>query len=208
MGGGCQDDEVKVSSTGRGGSLLASTTGLVLEGAEDNTRAGLSVICNCCGCCCDLLLGYRRFGSTGLVAPTAFEAKVDAASCTGCGVCVERCPVDAITEQDVIATVLEACLGCGVCARFCPSGALRMEARSERPWVPKDFVEKTLFASIDAAKTGNYLFSDQTSRTHAVLRRTLNRLLRVSAVRRALQTESAKRRLIRVLDWAMPEDGR
>ena len=131
-------------------------------------------------------------------------------TCTQCAEawCMAACPVDAITEQDGIATVLEACLGCGVCARFCPSGALRMEARSERPWVPKDFVEKTLFASIDAAKTGNYLFSDQTSRTHAVLRRTLNRLLRVSAVRRALQTESAKRRLIRVLDWAMPEDGR
>jgi NAD-dependent dihydropyrimidine dehydrogenase PreA subunit len=174
----------------------------------DNTRAGLAVICNCCGCCCDLLLGYRRFGSTGLVSPSAFEARVDAASCTGCGICVDACPVDAITlEADVVA-VAEACLGCGVCARFCPSGALRMEARAERPYVPRDFTEKTLLASIDAAKTGNYLFSDQTSRSHAVMRRAVNSALRAPGVRRALRTAPAQRVLIRLLDKAMPPEGR
>ena len=35
MGVGCQDDEVEVTRLGQGGSLLASTTGFVLEGAED-----------------------------------------------------------------------------------------------------------------------------------------------------------------------------
>ncbi len=172
----------------------------------DNTRAGLAVICNCCGCCCDLLLGYRRFGGTGLVSASAFEARVDSGSCTGCAICVERCPVDAISEQGGSITVGDACLGCGVCARSCPSDALGMVARPERPYIPRDFNEKTLIASIDAAKTGNYLFGDQASRIHAVLRRVVNAILRVPAVRRGLLSAPVKRKLIRLLHWAMAED--
>jgi ferredoxin len=174
----------------------------------DNTRAGLAVICNCCGCCCDLLLGYRRFGGTGLVSASAFEARLDPAACTGCGICVERCPVDAISAQGERVTVEDSCLGCGVCTRFCPSQALSMAPRAQRPYVPRDFVEKTLLASIDVAKTGNYLFGDQTRRSHAVLRRVVNASLRWPVLRRSLQTERAQRTLIRLLDRAIPPDRR
>jgi len=59
---------------------------------------------------------------------------VDKRKCTGCGVCQEVCPFNAI-EVDVkekVAVVNEAlCKGCGVCASSCRSGALNIEGFSD-----------------------------------------------------------------------------
>lgn len=55
-------------------------------------------------------------------------AKVDVETCTGCGNCVEVCPVDAITIEDGIAVVdEETCTDCGACANECPVEAIEME---------------------------------------------------------------------------------
>ena len=45
--------------------------------------------------------------------------------CTGCGVCVEVCPLDAIKLENGIAVVMrEACRNCKVCVQVCPEGAI------------------------------------------------------------------------------------
>ena len=173
--------------------------GLVQIG--DNTREGLAIICNCCSCCCDLLLGYRRFGGTGLVAASAFAATIDPEGCIHCGECVERCPVDAIHAGDPTPTVdPDVCLGCGVCPRFCAQEACTMVARDERLYTPRNFAEKTVLAAIDTAKLGNYLFSNQTSRVHATLRPLVNAVLRVSGVRRVLLSRPVESVIIRFMD--------
>lgn len=147
--------------------------GLVQIG--DNTKGRLTVICNCCGCCCDLLLGYRRFGGSGLISPSAFISEIDEKKCTGCGLCAKRCPAGAIdTAGGKQAVNPKVCLGCGVCARFCPTDACRMQSRIPCPYIPEDFIEKTLVTAINTGKLGNYLFDNQTDRTHAVLRRAVN----------------------------------
>ncbi len=159
--------------------------GLVQIG--DNKRDGLAVICNCCGCCCDILGGYRRFGGTGLVSPSAFVAAVAAENCSGCGTCAARCPVGAVTtagERSVIDGTV--CLGCGVCARFCPTGACRMRLRPVRPFIPEDTVEKMVMAAIDSGKLGNFVFDDQRSRAHALMRRTVNGSLGLPGIKRLL----------------------
>ncbi len=60
---------------------------------------------------------------------------VDKRKCTGCGVCQEVCPFNAI-EVDVkekVAVVNEAlCKGCGVCASSCRSGALDIGGVSDQ----------------------------------------------------------------------------
>jgi len=60
---------------------------------------------------------------------------VDKRKCTGCGVCQEVCPFNAI-EVDVkekVAVVNEAlCKGCGVCASSCRCGALDIEGFSDQ----------------------------------------------------------------------------
>jgi len=52
---------------------------------------------------------------------------VDKWRCTGCGICQEVCPFNAIEvdAKEKLAVVNEAlCKGCGVCASSCRSGAL------------------------------------------------------------------------------------
>jgi hypothetical protein len=70
---------------------LCIEKGLVQIG--DNQRDKLVVICNCCGCCCDILLAYKRFGSTTLINPSNYIASIEKDQCSGCGICAERCPL-------------------------------------------------------------------------------------------------------------------
>jgi indolepyruvate ferredoxin oxidoreductase alpha subunit len=56
---------------------------------------------------------------------------VDAAACSGCGICVRYgCP--AIEIADDIATINELCSGCGICAQLCPQGAIGQGGKNER----------------------------------------------------------------------------
>ena len=41
---------------------------------------------------------------------------IDEKSCTGCGICVDECPVDTISMEDEKAKIdMENCIRCGVC---------------------------------------------------------------------------------------------
>lgn len=54
-------------------------------------------------------------------------AKVDPESCTGCGACVDSCPVSAISMVDDKAKVdCESCTDCGACVDTCPVSAISM----------------------------------------------------------------------------------
>ena len=64
---------------------------------SNNSQDRANVICNCCPCCCTVLRGRTELNHPHAFEPSRFEAKVDDAACTGCGVCAEeRCPVKAI----------------------------------------------------------------------------------------------------------------
>jgi len=55
-------------------------------------------------------------------------AIIDLDKCTGCGDCVDSCPLNAITlNEDPKAIVDEnECTDCGTCVDVCPSQAISM----------------------------------------------------------------------------------
>ena len=102
-----------------------------------NARSVDHVICNCCGCCCQILPEHIKHGIR-IVAPSRFRAQIDPDECSGCETCVDRCYFKAISMDDGTAIVdLEACMGCGVCAVTCPEEAISMIEVREPQHVPE-----------------------------------------------------------------------
>lgn len=55
-------------------------------------------------------------------------AKVNEELCTGCGACVEGCPVEAISLSNGKAQIDgDKCVDCGVCVGECPTDAISLE---------------------------------------------------------------------------------
>jgi ferredoxin len=49
--------------------------------------------------------------------------------CVGCGICVEECPVDAISMEDEKAEInMDECIRCGICHDVCPQDAVRHDS--------------------------------------------------------------------------------
>ena len=52
-------------------------------------------------------------------------AQIDTEKCTGCGICVDVCPVEAIKiENDKAKIDNDTCTDCGTCIDECPNDAL------------------------------------------------------------------------------------
>jgi len=50
--------------------------------------------------------------------------RIDESLCVGCGLCVNVCPVRAITMADTAKINIDSCTGCGTCAGVCKKGAI------------------------------------------------------------------------------------
>jgi ferredoxin len=99
-------------------------------------------ICSCCGCCCEVLLSIKTFPNPGEIISTNHYANIDSGLCTGCGTCIERCQMEAITINDEISTVNRLkCIGCGNCVSICPSEAIKLLKREQQFTPPKTMKE-------------------------------------------------------------------
>jgi electron transport complex protein RnfB len=111
--------------------------------------------CNCCSCCCGIFHGQKLSGAAEAAQKSNYRAVINEETCTACGACILRCPVDAITEgpkrmPEVVPIVSagampellpgksvverDKCIGCGVCVIGCVPDAIVMEPVSEEEW--------------------------------------------------------------------------
>ncbi|MDI9436866.1 MAG: 4Fe-4S binding protein [Euryarchaeota archaeon] len=71
--------------------------------------------------------GRILFKRRTVEGPQSGEVTIDQLSCQACGVCVNKCPADAMTlEDDVVSVDPEKCIVCGKCESICPVGAVRL----------------------------------------------------------------------------------
>lgn len=89
-------------------------------------------ICSCCACCCGIFRLFHE-GVWPFHTITYYIAKLNPDECIGCGTCVEKCQMKAISLEDDVAKIDETrCIGCGVCAHLCPQGVIDLERTGER----------------------------------------------------------------------------
>lgn len=128
--------------------------GLVLQ--PSNAR-NAEFICACCGCCCGMLAVHKMLPRPIDYWASNFFAAVDANACSGCGTCVDRCEVDAVTVTDPDGTASvnrNRCIGCGNCVSTCPSEAIRLMKKEKEVTPPSSGEE--LYDIIMANKKGAF----------------------------------------------------
>ncbi len=93
----------------------------------------VSAICCCCGCCCGVLKGLQHAPKPAEAVVSSFVAEYDSEACVGCGVCLDRCQMQAISDEgDKVSLNPDRCIGCGLCVSTCPTGALSLVRKPER----------------------------------------------------------------------------
>ena len=106
---------------------------------EQNQKQGLVIqpsntekaefICSCCGCCCGMLRMQQNLPKPMDFWASNFYAAVDADTCEGCGVCVKRCQVGAVsvsTKKQPALVDRDRCIGCGLCVPTCPEQSITL----------------------------------------------------------------------------------
>ncbi|MHA1459701.1 MAG: ATP-binding protein [Promethearchaeota archaeon] len=120
----------------------AEREGLVLQAG--NSQRPMS-LCTCCGCCCNLLVNEKKLEAPAQFFGSNYFAQVDEDLCTGCGVCEERCQMDAVEIIDDISNInLDRCIGCGVCVPTCPEEAIELIEKEEKTIPAKNTMETYL----------------------------------------------------------------
>lgn len=118
-----------------------------LEILESGRQAGLVVqpgnaqksanICMCCGCCCQILKNMKKLEKPAEEVHSNYYAVVNEGECVTCGLCAERCHMDAIAINETAVVNLDRCIGCGVCIPVCETTAIKLAAKdSSDQYVP------------------------------------------------------------------------
>ena len=159
-------------------------------------------VCHCCKCCCNALAGLSRFGYPNAVISSRFISTIHGDTCTGCGKCVDVCPVNATSltsandpkkpKRKKGQVNAELCLGCGVCAYKCPTHSIEMISRGNRVIQPGTLFETTILGSLERGTLQNQIFDNPMSGTQGFMRSFMGAFLRLPMVKRALMSDALR----------------
>ncbi len=192
-----------------GRDLLQKAYDLNLVQFGDNVREGVAFICNCCGCCCEAMIGLRKYGALMPIHSTNYQPRVVVELCNGCGKCANICPVEAMTlvsandprkpNKRKAKLDAEVCLGCGVCVRVCPTEGLLLEARPERVITPLNSTHRIVVMAIERGNLQDLIFDNKALFSHRLMGAILGVILRLPPARQALASQQVKSRYLESL---------
>ena len=167
----------------------------------DNVQNEVAFICNCCGCCCEALVGARKGVPSQAISTSNFICNVIDENCVGCGKCVEICPVEALSlvsknepNQKAKKAQLqeENCIGCGVCHHVCAVDAIEMLPRDQRVLTPVDMAHRVVLEAIETGKLQNLIFDNQAHFKHRALASILGVILKLPPMKQILASEQVQ----------------
>jgi ferredoxin len=183
---------------------LAYDNNLVQFG--ENVQNQVNFICNCCGCCCEAMIAARRFAFMNPIHTTNFMPVIGEKACSGCGICVTACPVEAAVlvsandphrpDRKTARIDRERCLGCGLCVRACAKGNIHLEYRPERVITPINGTHRIVRMAIERGKLQDLIFDNRVLWSHRALAAVLGVILRLPPVKQALASEQIKSRYL------------
>jgi len=178
-----------------------SSAAIVLNCAEE-----VPYLCNCCGCCCEAMIAARRFALLHPVNTTNFLPEVEDAECTGCGKCVNICPVEAMVlisandprkpKEKKAKLREEICLGCGLCLGVCPGKHIKLKSRAQRVITPLNWGHLTVAMAIERGKLQNLIFDNHAHLSHRAMAVILGVILKLPPAKQAIANRLMKSRYL------------
>ncbi len=174
----------------------AKEAGLCQSG--DNVQRNVTFICNCCGCCCEMVRAMKTFDLAKAIVSSNWIMQVDLTNCRGCGKCAKACPLGAIEikeegegkEKKRWAVVDESlCMGCGVCYSVCKFGGVTMQPRPQRVFTPENTFDRIAHMAIERGKLANILFENPEKLSHRALGRIIGVLEKTPPFKAAMAIE-------------------
>jgi len=190
--------------------LIAETRDAGLVHMADNVQRQPTFMCNCCGCCCEMLLSFKKFDDFEPTFSSNFLAGSNE-KCTGCGKCAKACPVEAIdmvAGERVVngkrfkraAKVDEdVCIGCGVCKLACKFDSLTMKPRAQRRITPENTFKRMLSAALETDKLHHLLIEGGEGMTWRVANQMLGAILKLPPTKRLLLNQRVRSRFLDAL---------
>jgi NAD-dependent dihydropyrimidine dehydrogenase PreA subunit len=193
----------KVAAKGQVIESIARSKEAGLVFSCDNVRKNVSFLCQCCGCCCNVLLGLSKFGYPNAVVTSGFIANVNKDTCDGCGKCSKACPINAII---MISTGAKGphkrktpqidtgiCIGCGVCSLQCSkTGSLKLIKRKKKVIHPENTFERIILQCLERGTLQNQIFGNPERLSQKMLKGILGGFFRLTPVKRALMSDKLR----------------
>jgi ferredoxin len=184
--------------------LLQQAYGYNLVQFGENVRKEVNFICNCCGCCCEAMIAARRFAILNPVHTTNFIPFINVLNCTGCGKCVNVCPVEAMVlvssneprhpNRKKALLSEERCLGCGLCVRSCAAKSISLNPRAKRILTPLNGVHKAVVMAIERGQLQHLIFDNRVLFSHRAMAALLGAILKLPPVKQIMASQQIKSR--------------
>lgn len=153
-------------------AILEQARTLNLTHITDNIREQPSFICNCCSCCCELLIGVQAGYHDG-IAKAPFILKIDEQLCNSCGLCVKACNVAALNvpeKKEPVRMKSDVCLGCGACIPVCKQQALTLVERKKRYIPPRNRKEMMVKRLLERRRLTPFVVSHVKKKIKKIIR--------------------------------------